>query len=192
MAQKRPRKTDPAKKPRGKPRKTAEKAPTTTPLGRQAGADPVAPPAPSARETATPASRERYVAAKARTGSRIDRRRLVVGELPPKMIAVKREGRKYRRELEQAVIDAHGEISVTQSHLIDTATAATIHAGICRWILRNKVESMSAAEIMTASKNIASAKADRDRAVKQLDLDKPPQAPWLFDAHNTEETYADD
>ena len=60
----------------------------------------------------------------AKNGSRLNRRRLVVGELPTKMVSVKREAQKYRRDLEVAVLDAKDEISVVDCHLIDAAAGA--------------------------------------------------------------------
>ena len=44
-----------------------------------------------------------------RNGSRIVVKRLVVGELPTSMIAVKREAREYRRGLEVDVSAPHDE-----------------------------------------------------------------------------------
>ena len=57
--------------------------------------------------------------------------RLVVGELPKQLNHVKIEGRRYRASMEECVLSVHGEVSVTDCHAIDTATAATVHAGIC-------------------------------------------------------------
>jgi hypothetical protein len=108
-------------------------------------------------------------------------RRLTVGELPSSMVAVKREGRAYRRELEAAVMAVKGEVGILDSHLIDTATAATIQAGVCRWLLRNKLEEkakdgsitrMSTADIRGCQADIVKAKERRDNAVKALQLDK--------------------
>jgi hypothetical protein len=113
-----------------------------------------------------------------RNGRRLNVKRLTVGELPGSMIAVKREGRAYRRELEAEVIRAKGEINTTDAHLIDTAAAATIQAGICRWLLRHKVETMSTSDIRGCTSDIVKAKERRDAAVKALGLDAAPNAPW--------------
>ena len=114
-----------------------------------------------------------------KNGSRMAR--LTVGELPSSMIAVKREGRAYRRELEAAVTEAKGEVSLTDAHLIDTAAAATIQAGVCRWLLRNKdVKEMAASEIRACMSDITKAKERRDAAVRALKLDVEPTSPWVF------------
>jgi len=113
-----------------------------------------------------------------RTGTGIDRRRLVVGELPRELICVRKEGRAYRVQLEKAVLEAHGEISVTAAHHLDTATAATVQAAIIRWCLRRRFASLSTSEVLACSRELVKAKKDRDAAVRALDLDAPPPNPW--------------
>ena len=81
----------------------------------------------------------------ARNGHKLAVRRLVIGELPRPLLGAKREARAYRRALETAVLDAAGEITVMAAHHIDTAAAATAHAAICRWLLREKIATMTAA-----------------------------------------------
>ena len=113
-----------------------------------------------------------------RNGSRVDRKRLVVGELPKKMIAVKREGRAYRREIEAVVLEAKGQINTLDAHYIDTAAAATIQAGICRWLLRHKLEEMTVSDVRGCTSDIVKAKERRDAAIRALDIDAPPPNPW--------------
>ena len=108
----------------------------------------------------------------ARHGGKVGRR-LVVGELPKTMIAIKREGRAYRREIEAVVLEAKGLINTLDAHLIDTASAATIQAGICRWLLRNKLEEMSVSDIRGATSDIVKAKERRDAAIRALNIDAP-------------------
>jgi len=122
-----------------------------------------------------------------KNGSRLDHKRLTVGELPPSMIAIKREGCKYRRDLEAEVIESKGQINTTDAHLIDTASAATVQAGICRWLLRHKLETMSTSDIRGCSTDIVKAKERRDAAVKALNLDAGPPDPWtILDAKEAE------
>lgn len=126
-----------------------------------------------------------------KTGTKVSKTRLVVGELPSALISVKREGRAYRRNLEAAVMNAKGLTGVNQigtldAHLIDTASAATIAAGICRWVLRHKVEAMKGTEILACSREIVKCKQARDAAVRALDLDAPPPAPWAIDVESEE------
>jgi hypothetical protein len=80
--------------------------------------------------------------------------------------------RKYRRELEQLVISYKGEISATDGHLINEAVSAEVHAAVCRWLLRTKLESMSPGDIAKCSGEILKAKSIRNRAVERLELDR--------------------
>jgi hypothetical protein len=112
----------------------------------------------------------------ARNGGKMAARRLVIGELPKPLLGAKREARAYRRALEAAVLDEAGEISVTAAHSIDTAAAATAHAAICRWLLREKIGAMPTTDILACSKEIVRAKETRDRAVRELELDRKGRA----------------
>jgi hypothetical protein len=114
-----------------------------------------------------------------KNGSRLDKKRLVIGELPKEMTSVKREARAYRRALEAEVLEAKGTISTTDCHLIDSATAATLQAGVIRWLLREKIATMTVADIRGCSNDIVRAKAARDAAVKALGLDRPAPMPWM-------------
>lgn len=115
-----------------------------------------------------------------KTGTRLNqlKQRLTVGELPSKMLAVKREARKYRRELEAQVCEAKGEVNFTDAHYVDTATSATMAAGIIRWLLRNRLEELKANDIGRMGLEITKAKEKRDAAVRALELNKPPADPW--------------
>jgi hypothetical protein len=105
-----------------------------------------------------------------RNGTRLAR--LTIGELPPDLAHVKREARAYRRGLEQAVVDAHGEVSVVHAHALDTAVQGQIHFGVCKWILRTKIDKMEVGDVMKCSGEMLRAKERRDAAVKTLDLDR--------------------
>jgi hypothetical protein len=113
-----------------------------------------------------------------RHGGKLNASRLTVGLLPRTMISVKREALAYRRAIEAKVVEAKGEIGLTDAHLVDTAASATMQAGICRWLLRNKIGTMSVADIRACSSDIVRAKERRDAAVRLLNLDKPPADPW--------------
>ena len=73
--------------------------------------------------------------------------------------------------MEAEVAKVHGEVSITDAHAINTATAATVHAGICRWLLREKIEKMTTADVLACSRELLRSKETRDRAVRLLDLD---------------------
>ena len=128
-----------------------------------------------------------------RNGAGISRTRLVVGELPKELLSVRREGRTYRRKLETAVLEAKGDINILDAHLIDTASAATIAGGICRWVLRHKLDGMKGSDLLACSREIIKAKQARDAAVKALDLNAPPPNPWeAIDVQSEESDEVDD
>lgn len=104
--------------------------------------------------------------------------RLSVGELPTKLSRVTRYVRKYREILETEVAEAHGEISLTQAHLIDSACGWEQALGVLRWLLREKLAVMSVADIRECVKSQATARDNRNKAVMALELDRPPANPW--------------
>jgi hypothetical protein len=119
-----------------------------------------------------------------KNGTRISR--LTLGELPNTMRRQLQSARKYRRYLEQLTVDAHGEVNATQAHLIDEATAAEVHAAVCRWLLRTRLDTMKAADIARCSEQIMKAKTTRNRAIERLNLNAPPPDPWaVIDARIT-------
>src|SRR5262245_34191637 len=87
-------------------------------------------------------------------GASLSGYRLTIGDLPKPLICVRREGRSYRRVLESAAQSAKGSISLTDAHLIDSASAATIAAGICRWLLRTRLNDMAVSDILAAVSTI--------------------------------------
>lgn len=99
-------------------------------------------------------------------------RTLVVGDLHPRWRALQREALAYRRALEDATVERHGEVSVVHAHAVDTAAAATLHAAVCRWLLRKQLDKMSTQDILNCSREVLKAKETRDRAVKNLNLDR--------------------
>jgi hypothetical protein len=114
--------------------------------------------------------------------------RLTLGELPLKMRRQTQQARKYRRQLEALVIDAKGEVNSTDAHLIDEAATAEVHAAVCRWLLRDRLDKMSVADVSRCSEQILKAKTIRNKAVERLKLDAPPPDPWsVIDALPTKD-----
>ena len=107
--------------------------------------------------------------------------RLTLGELPLTMRRQTQQARKYRRGLEALVQQAKGEVGVTDAHLIDEATTAEVHASVCRWLLRTRLDKMSPSDIARCSEQILKSKTVRNRAVERLGLDAPQPMPWAID-----------
>jgi hypothetical protein len=112
----------------------------------------------------------------AKTGANISR--LTLGELPNTMRRQLQNARKYRRFLEDLVVDVRGEVNVTDAHLIDEAAKAEIHASVCRHLMRKRQDKMSVSDIARCSEQILKATTARNKAVMQLKLNAPPPDPW--------------
>lgn len=112
-----------------------------------------------------------------RNGTRLSR--LTLGELPQTMRRQTQQARKYRRLLEALVTEARGEVNATDAHLIDEAAAAEVHASVCRWLLRTRLDCMTVSDVTRCSEQIVKAKTMRNKAVERLDLNAPPPSPWI-------------
>lgn len=115
-----------------------------------------------------------------KNGMRITR--LVIGELPSKLNSVKIQTRKYRNGLEASVIEIKGGINVVDAHLVDTAATAMLHAGVCRWLLRDRIEKMQSADILKCSAELLRSKEVRDKSVRLLKLDERQRIEKSIDA----------
>lgn len=104
-----------------------------------------------------------------RTGKYV---RLTIGELPRELRTAKRIARSYRRCLEAAVVEVHGEIDTVAAHRIDEAVTAELHAAVCRWLLQHRIETMTTKDIRECSASAMKAKSQRNRAVEMLRLDR--------------------
>lgn len=133
-------------------------------------------------------------------------RPLSIGEMPKPLARVTRDVRKYRRYLEDCVTREHGKIDDEQHHLIDEACACEVHAAVCRWLMRTKLDTMSHADILACSREIPRTKRDRNRAIERLKLNSDSRSiidalysatphepdPDEIDAHEASEATVDD
>ena len=98
--------------------------------------------------------------------------RLVLGTLPASLARVERDAYEYRRTLEQAVLEAHGEITLTMAHAIDTAARWFRHGqAALAWLVDHEPD-MDHAQRLAYSTAVAKAATERDRAVDRLVLDR--------------------
>ena len=104
-----------------------------------------------------------------RNGSRITR--LALGKLPAKLSRVERRVMAYRRSLEDAVVEACGEVDTVKAHLINACCEHLQHGLICRWVLRQRLADMSVQDVLACSRSIAQAADSRNRAVDRLGLE---------------------
>lgn len=110
----------------------------------------------------------------AKNGSRIKGAitRLKLGELPGTLRRQLGNARRYRRDLEHAVATVKGEVDLADAHLIDLATNAETHASVCRWLMRERLGTMSTNDVLACSREILKAKEARNRAFAKLQLDQ--------------------
>jgi len=100
------------------------------------------------------------------------RHNFVAGKLPGNCKDIQNRGDRIRRMLESAVLDAKGEIGITDASCINSAIRWERHAQLCnRWLLNNH-GAMSHADKLKFSRETADASDKRDKAIRQLGLDK--------------------
>jgi len=105
-----------------------------------------------------------------RNGTRL---RVAVGNLPAKLRPLGRQARMYRAQLEHECLARHGDIDPLAAHEIGLATEATLHQSVCRWLLRERLGSMTASDILNCSLSIVKAGEVRNRAIRALRLAPP-------------------
>ena len=108
-------------------------------------------------------------------GARVERHRLVIGELPPEMVSVRKGARKYRAWLEALVLDMKGLISPTDEQHLNTAATWEMVSAICRWVLKNKSGEMGYEAIERNAERQGKARERRDAAFDKLGVDVPPE-----------------
>ena len=86
------------------------------------------------------------------------------------------------------VLEAHGEVSDQDRHLIDEATSFQAHALVCVWLLREKHSEMTHTDIQATSRDIAQAKTGRNKAMTQLGLNNRSDMWGILDATATPHT----
>lgn len=100
-------------------------------------------------------------------------RYLTIGTMPGASYARKLAG-AFRRALEAAVLDKHGEISLMAACSISSATRHEIRAVLLGRALRAK--DVSLADRITLLRDISAASDSRDKAVRQLGIDRAAAA----------------
>jgi hypothetical protein len=84
----------------------------------------------------------------------------------------------FRRAVEDAVMEAKGEIGLVDACRISTAYRAERTAQLAqRWLLR-EAENLSAADRLAYAREVVRVSESRDRAIAALGLEKRPQDIW--------------
>ena len=98
--------------------------------------------------------------------------RIELGSLPDSLQRVERQALAFRRLLENAVVEVHGQVSLPHALAINTAARWERHGNLClRW-LREHEATLTPEQRIGHSKAIADASTNRDKAVASLKLDR--------------------
>ena len=97
---------------------------------------------------------------------------LKAGKLPPKCQYIEHQMNGLRRQLEKAVLEAKGAITLLDAAAIQTAMKWERHGALAlRW-LRLEGDALKPSDRLAFSREIARASSERDKALKDLHLDR--------------------
>ena len=97
--------------------------------------------------------------------------RLNLASQPAKLKRVERAVNEFRRLIEAAVLDTHGEIGVYQAALIQSACRHETHAMLAARWLRLSGDALKPEQRLAYSKAVADASTARDKCLERLKLD---------------------
>ena len=122
-----------------------------------------------------PGSRPRGAPRGSRNGRANFRHGLRAGSLPKscRYIEVRLNG--FRRQLEDAVIEAKGHVDIPDAAHIQTAVRWERHASLAHRWLTKQYDEMKPLERLQFSREVARGSAERDKAVAALHLDIEPE-----------------
>jgi hypothetical protein len=104
---------------------------------------------------------------------------LRAGQLPKDAKYIEYRLNAFRRTLEQAVLAAKGEVSLTDAGCIQTCIRWERHACLAqRWLVKAG-DTLKPEQRLTFSREIARASAERDKAIAALELGAKVERPWL-------------
>lgn len=94
------------------------------------------------------------------------------GKLPPELAYLENRLNAFRRQLEDAVIEAKGEISIPDAATINTALKWERHGTLAQRWLTTKYEELGPDQMLYFSREVARASTERDRAIATLKLSR--------------------
>jgi hypothetical protein len=94
------------------------------------------------------------------------------GKLPPNCLYIEHQLRSLRRQLEDAVIAARGEVSILDAANIQTAIRWEQHIALARRWLRIRGDKLKPMEQLQMSREMAKGSSERDKALAALKLDR--------------------
>lgn len=99
--------------------------------------------------------------------------------LPPRLAWADRRINVFRKIVEQAVIAAKNEINLVDAATINTLIRYEKHAILCGHWLSKEIDNLSNADRIAFSREVANASAQRDKCLRQLEINVQPELPSL-------------
>src|SRR5262245_27058537 len=110
---------------------------------------------------------------------------LKAGQLPADAKYIEYRMNNFRRQLEAAVLEAKGEISLSDAATVQTALRWERHGCLAQRWLTKQYDELKPEQRLTFSREVARASAERDKAIAALCLsDKDNRPPWLLPSTN--------
>lgn len=99
-----------------------------------------------------------------------ERASLPIRTMPAWLRPVYEDGNAYRADLEAAVEERHGRVSVLDAHWINAAVRHEIAAGVACYVLRKHEDKLEPAAVVTITEKMAKATDARNKAVERLNI----------------------
>jgi hypothetical protein len=110
---------------------------------------------------------------------------LKAGQLPKDAKYIEYRLNDFRRQLEDAVMSARGEVSLVDAACIQTCLRWERHAALAqRWLVKAG-DTLKPEQRLSFSREIARASSERDKALAALNLDARPDMWAVIDAPNS-------
>lgn len=103
---------------------------------------------------------------------------LRAGQLPKDAKYIENRLNAFRRQLEAAVFEAKGEVSLVDAATIQTCLRWERHAALAQRWLNKQYAELKPEQRLTFSREVARASAERDKALATLKLDTATHDPW--------------
>jgi len=104
---------------------------------------------------------------------------LKAGKLPKGCQYIEIRLNSFRRQLEDSVMAAKGEVSLLDAAAIQTCLKWERHGCLAQRWLRLKETELKPNDLLQFSREIARASTERDKALATLELEAEVQQPWL-------------
>jgi hypothetical protein len=120
--------------------------------------------------------------------SNATRHGLRAGQLPREAKYIEHRMNDFRRQLEAAVIDSKGQVTLQDAAFVQTAMRWERHAALAQRWLTKAHDTLTPEQCLHFSREIARASAERDKAIAALSLDSTEhRLPWLSAPSSTPE-----